>query len=134
MKTNPLIPTALLGLLVLGACEDSVQAGSGESKTSSSERGKYSYEERESFRADMERAIDKLDARLVELKAKASEAGQELKADTQDLIDDIEAKLPELRQKLAELRGVTREGWEDFSRKFHDGIDELVRRIDRAFG
>jgi len=133
MKALLLIPAALLGLLAVSACGDAARAGRSESRYSYYEKKEYTYDQRDSFRADMENAIAKLEARASELRAKASKTGHELKADTKRLIDDIEAKLPELRQNLAEAGNATREGWHDFTRKFHDTFDDLGHRLDRAF-
>jgi len=133
MKSHLLIPAALIGVLSVSGCGDSTRAGSSSSGYSYYDKRDYTYDQRDNFRADMERAIAKLEMRAAELRAKASKTGQELKADTKRLIDDIEAKLPELRRNLAEAGDATSEGWQDFKRKFHDTFDDLGRRLDRAF-
>lgn len=127
------IAAALVGLLAFSACGDSKAGDSTKTTTSYGTKKDYTYEEREAFQADMERAITKLEVRAAELRAKAAESGQELKAETRELIDDIEAKLPTLKRNLAEARDATREGWDDFKRKFHDAFDDLDKRIERAF-
>lgn len=132
MKFRLLIPAALLGLLAATACDDTTRAKD-KSQSTYYEVKDYTYDQRDNFRSDMERAIDKLEARLKELRAKASSAGKELKAETKELIDDIEAKLPEMRKNLAEAGDATKEGWQDFKRKFHDTFDDLGSRLDRAF-
>lgn len=133
MKSHLLIPAALIGLFAVSSCGDATRAGSSTSGYSYYEKKEYAYDQRDSFRADMERAIAKLEDRSAELRAKAAKTGQEVKADTQRLIDDIEAKLPEMRRNVAEVGDATREGWQDFQRKFHDTFDDLGRRLDRAF-
>ena len=132
MKVHLLIPAVMIGLFGFSACGDSTRAGRSDSY-SYYEKKEYAYEQRDSFKADMERAIDKLEARAAELRAKASQSGHELKDDTKRVIDDIEAKLPEMRRNLAEAGDATKEGWEDFKRKFHDTFDDLGHRIERAF-
>ena len=135
---RPLVPmavfaTALLGWIALPSCDRTAHAGGGTSATATHEHREYSYEQREEFRADMQSALDRLEAKVAETRAKAKATGQQVKAETQELIDDVEAKLPELRRKLSEAGTATREGWKEFSQKLRDGVDDLVHRVDRAF-
>jgi DNA-binding transcriptional regulator GbsR (MarR family) len=132
MNSRLLIPTALLALLVVTACDETARAGD-RTRTTYYEVKDYTYEQRDSFRADMERAIAKLESRLAELRAKASGAGKELKAETKELIDEIEAKLPEMRENLARAGDATQEGWQDFKRNFRETFDDLGRRLEDAF-
>jgi chromosome segregation ATPase len=134
VKSSLLVPTVLLAVLAASACDRPAQAGGRGSGASYYDATReYAYEQRDGFRAEMEQAVDKLEARVAELRAKAARSGQAVKADTQRLIDDIEARLPDLRRELAAIGNATREGWQDFKRKFHDTFDDLSRRLDRAF-
>jgi ElaB/YqjD/DUF883 family membrane-anchored ribosome-binding protein len=130
-KPHVLLTLLLLGFLSAFACGKASRANDG--RLTYYEKKEYTYDHRTEFRADMERAVDKLEARLQELRARADRAGDKARADTRELIDDVEARLPELRRNLAEAGDATKEGWQDFKRKFQQTFDDLGRRIDRAF-
>lgn len=130
MKPYRLVLVALLGAFTLPACYDSSPSHASGTGYTYYEVREYSYDQRDSFRADMEQAIAKLEMRAAQLKAKAAELGQEVKAGTKELIDEIEAELPKLRSDLAAVGDATREGWQDLQRNFRTMFDDLGRRID----
>lgn len=132
MKLHVMLTAALLVPLSLVACGKVSRAGDG-TTTTYYEKKDYSFEKRSEFEADMSRAVDKLEAKLQDLRAEAAKAGDKVKAETREAIDDVEAKLPELRQNLAEAKAATKENWQDFKRKFESTFDDLGRRLDRAF-
>ena len=132
LKPHVLLTAALILPLSLVACGRVSRAGDA-TTTSYYEQKDYSYDRRSDFEADMNRAIDKLEARLAELKAEAAQAGDKVRVETREVIDDIEAQLPELRQNLAEAKESTEAGWKEFKRSFQSAFDDLGRRLDRAF-
>jgi len=131
LKPHVILTLAFLGLLsAFLACGKVSRTSDGTTYYDSKE---YTYDHRNEFRADMERAIDKMEARLQELRAKAASGSAKAKEETRELIDDVEARLPEMRKNLAEAGDATKDGWNDFKRKFQQTFDDLGRRVDRAF-
>ena len=130
MKLHILFAAAIVSVSPLAGCADETEAAYG---TTATKTKTYTFEERESFRTDIEREIGQLEVRLSELRAQAAVKGQELKEGAQELIDDIEAELVELRRKLAEVGTATRESWDAFRADFSAAVADLRGRIDRAF-
>ena len=131
MKAHPIWIVALASVLfVAPACDRD------EYRTSSTTQAgdkTYSYEQREDFRRDMDLALQKLDARVDELKAKSASATDEAKAKFQTMIDEAKVKSADLRRELSEVGSATKEGWNDFVRKFRSTMDDLGRRLEDAF-
>ena len=124
VKLRTFITSLLLGsALCVAACSDS-QAGYNESK--------YSYEQRDAYRTEMEQTLAKLEARMAQLRAKAASGGESLKAGTNTLIDETGEGMTRLRQELSGLGSVTKEGWTDFKHGFGKTMDDLNRKLDSA--
>ena len=92
----------------------------------------YPYTQREQFRRDMETTLQKLDAKIDELRAKAAAGTEEAKAEAQKMADSIESELADLRQDLAGLASSTEATWDDFKSKFRKTMDDLDRRLRDA--
>jgi hypothetical protein len=132
---NVTLVAALVAATVSGAaCKDS---RAGYTTTTTTKDGtsvvEYTYEQRDAFRTEVGRAIDKLEARSNELRAKATQGGQTVKAETQELLDDAKEGIANLRADMARAGTVTREEWNDFRRDFSSRMDALGRRIEAAF-
>ncbi len=129
MRIHPILIAALSSVLfVAPACSDREPT-----TTTVDAKGKvYTYEQREDFRRDMETALAKLEVRVDELQAKAASATADAKQGIQKLIDDAKKGTAELRSKLAEVGSSTKEGWNDFTRKFDETMSDLGRRIEDA--
>jgi phage protein D len=133
MKTQ-LLFLALLGCAIapLTACER--KSGYVDAKGSNYyTRTDYTYDQREEFRAEMQSASDKIEKRLTELKDDIARGSRAAKAETQQAIVDLENGLASLRKDLAGSGSTMREGWDDFKRKVSNSVDDLGRRVDRAF-
>ena len=130
MRFHPIWIAALSSVLfVAPACGDR-----GKTTSTVDASGKvYTYEQREDFKRDMETALAKLEVRVDELQAKAATATADAKQGFQKLIDEAKKGTADLRSKLAEVGSATREGWNDFTRKFSATMSDLGRRIEDAF-
>jgi phytoene dehydrogenase-like protein len=127
VKANTIVTTAVLlfaGPLSV-ACRDS-RAGYDEPGD------EYSYEEREDFRAAMDRKLDELDAKLERLREKAAQEGAEVAEGTENLIEESRQGLARLRENLADVGSETKERWNDFQREVSSSVDELRRKLDDA--
>ena len=131
MKSHPIWIVALSGVLFLAPACDREDYTS--TPTAQAGDKAYSYEQREDFRRDMDIALQKLDARVEELKVKAASATEDAKEGFQTLIDDAKVRSADLRRELSEIGSSTREGWNDFTRKFRSSMDDLGRRLEDAF-
>lgn len=127
VKLLILMTTVLLGSSVLMAGCDKAQAGYNESSAD------YSYDRRDAFREDMSRSLEKLDARLEQLREKAARGGENVKAGTTELIEETKAGAARLRQEISGAGDVSREKWNDFKRGFGTTMDDLGRKLEAAF-
>ena len=126
MKLRTLMTALLLGSpLFLAACSDS-QAGYNESKD------KYTYEQRDAFRTEMDQTLAKLDARIEQLREKTAQGGENLEAGTSALMEKSKESLTRLRQELSNVGSVTKDHWNDFKRSFGKTMDDLNRELDNA--
>ena len=119
-----LLPIAACAAIGSFACDPPASEGDGENVAQSTP-GDPSHDQRTRFRAEMERAIDELEERVREARAKAT-------ADGRRLVDDVEERIPKLREELADLGDATQAGWQAFKVKIRGSIDELRRRLDGA--
>ena len=95
-------------------------------------RADYSYERRDDFRVEMERAIHQIDRRASELKARVARAGEHAPPARREALDEAEAGLADLRREVNVVRSVTRDQWDQWTTQFKIKAEALGRRIEDA--
>lgn len=108
-------------------------SGCSDSKAAYESADKYAYEHRETFRTDMNMALDKLEVRLEQLQAKAASGGAAAKAETATLIEETRAGLLRMRGEMAKVGATTKERWSEFQHGCSNTADEMGRKLDAAF-
>ena len=93
----------------------------------------YAYAQREDFRRDMETSLQKLDARIAELRAKAASASADAKVKMEEAADKLDAELDELRADLSDVGSSTAATWVEFKTNFKNTMNDLERRLEDAF-
>lgn len=68
-------------------------------------------------------------AKLDEVKAKASAAGQQAKAETSKQLDELKAKLEAARAKLDEAKAAGSSKWETFM----SGVEQTWKDLEKTF-
>ena len=95
-------------------------------------RADYSFEQRDDFRVEMERAIHQIDRRACELKARVARAGEHALPARREALDEAETGLADLRREVHVVPNVTREKWEEWTTQFKIKAEALGRRIEDA--
>jgi len=89
-------------------------------------------EEKKTYLQKMAERLEQLDAKVAELKAKATKAGAEAKGEIDKKVAELTAKQQEARQKLQELKEAGAEKWESLkgrAEKARDSLEEAVTKI-----
>lgn len=92
----------------------------------------YGYDKKEEYETKLEGALERLDQKISELKAKAEQAGAAAKDDLTQAIADLEKKSAEARGKLEALRGSTARAWEDVKSGTTNVVKELGQTYDKV--
>lgn len=129
---GPVWATALaVAALTLASCNDRDDYPAGTTNTGTVKE--YTYVQREDFRRDMDTSLQRLDARLGELRAKAATATADAKVKMGEAADKIESELAELRADLADVGSSAEATWVEFRTKFKNTMNDLERRLEDAF-
>ncbi len=93
-------------------------------------------EEKKSYLRKMAEALEQLDTKVAELKAKAARAGEEAKVEIDKKVVELTAKQQEAKQKLQELKEAGADKWESLkgrTEKAREGLEEAVGKILAKF-
>lgn len=94
-----------------------------------SETVKGAKKDYEQFKKEMNEELDKAEAKIQELKAKAKTEGKETKEET---IKDLEKSRDDLKARLNEMQKDGETGWKKFKKKMAASIDHLNKKIQKS--
>ena len=86
-------------------------------------------EEWQSFKNDMNAAIDKNDARIAELQEQIKNKGKEANTELKKKVEALKEKNQELKIKMESYKNDADSDWQEFKREFHHDTDELGKAI-----
>jgi uncharacterized phage infection (PIP) family protein YhgE len=92
----------------------------------------YGHDRKQEYETKLEGALDKLDERVTELKAKARQAAAAAKDDLTRSVADLEKKSAEARKRLEALRGSSARAWEDLKTGTAQVVDDLSQTYDKV--
>ena len=93
-------------------------------------------EEEKTYLKKMAEYLEKLDAKVLELQAKAAKAGEEAKREIDKHVAELSAKQQVARQKLQELKEAGSGKWESLkgrAEKARDDLEETLGKIVAKF-
>jgi septal ring factor EnvC (AmiA/AmiB activator) len=89
--------------------------------------------ERDEFRADVNRRIEKNQQRINELRAEAKNKKADAKEKYNEKINDLEKRNNKLKAKMHDYKDDTKDNWASFKREFNHDMDELGKAISDVF-
>lgn len=77
-------------------------------------------------------SLDKLDARIFQLEAKASEKSDDIRRELKDKLDDIRESRTRLERRLEKLQNASKPAWEEVKLGVEQAWNSLSDAVDRA--
>lgn len=88
--------------------------------------------QRQEYQAKVKAELDKFNAQVEEMKAKAAQAQADAKADYHSRMEEVYAKRDAAQNKLQELQNTSAEAWEDVQKGFENAWNDLTDAFERA--
>ncbi len=89
--------------------------------------------ERDQFRADLNRRIEKNKKDIQALKEDAKNKKEESRKKYNESVADLEKRNERLRKKLEDYKDDSKDSWQSFKREFNHDMDELGNSINDLF-
>jgi Tfp pilus assembly protein PilO len=89
--------------------------------------------ERNSFETRLETEIDKMDARIEELKAKFKKASADAKIKYQQQLNEIEENRDQLKMQLQKLKNSSGEAWQEISNGLEKAANDLKDTVSNVY-
>ncbi|MBS3750680.1 MAG: hypothetical protein KGY39_04135 [Anaerolineales bacterium] len=89
-------------------------------------------EPREEFREKIGAQIEKLDAEIDLLKAKARKAKEEARLEAVGQIDQVDQKREELGEKVEEFKNSGQDAWQELKGGVNEAVRELKNSLDQV--
>lgn len=89
-------------------------------------------QKREHYQERVRAEMDKLDAQITELRAKADQAKADARIEYNNQLENLRTKQAAAEQKLKELQNTSESAWSDIQAGFENAWNELQAAFDRA--
>ncbi len=93
----------------------------------------YTFQQKEEYVAEMNRAVDSLDDRIDQLEAEAQDAKADAKAKLQEQIAALKSNRAALRDRMEKARAATADAWGDLKQGVSGAADDLEKALDKLF-
>jgi len=135
--------TAVLFLVVLGACDNPEQGGNASKGVSSREVQEkataavkaltdFAKQKNDEFRKQVDAQLAELDDNIRKLNAKVAELGADASQELKDMVDEMGKQSEDTRQQLAELGSAASERVEGLKESINKQVGDLQESYDKA--
>ena len=90
-------------------------------------------ENRNEYEGRLEAEVDKMDARIEELKAKMKKADADVRIKYQQELNDIEEKRTIMKMRIQKLKNASGEAWQEISTGLEKAAKDLSDAISNAY-
>jgi hypothetical protein len=108
------------------------QSGQTDGRTTGDEMKQTGGDEKESFRADMKKAVQDIDKDIATLSKKVEKEGSKAKAEAKESWRDLKAKQEVAKKKVKELSTAGKEAWDKVKSEAHDAVKEVKKAYEKA--
>lgn len=89
--------------------------------------------ERDEFRAEVNKRIEKNQKRINELRAEAKSKKTEVRKEYDEKVNDLEKQNKKLKVRMDDFKDDTKDGWQKFKKEFNHDMDQLGDAIANLF-